>query len=301
MADSDADHTTKWNRKRNLRHGHFCVNFDAAEHSSGWRQGCYLHRSCIEVIYKLYLLLFLLLTTANHDSRTLPSGGTLATALGIFDEYSIRKIADSAKPWALSPLQGPESKPDSFLTKLLGVRSVPELGVLTTGVSSIPNTAIVQRSWYLLDQGNYYGQHFTYKEYATARNHVVGMVIHLGLAFGMFALALPPVRWLVRKLVYQPGAGPARESTLKDRIDWRAVGTADSQESQKAFAKLAYTGSGYDLTGIFLAEAAIVILRDSCAAHDIGGGVLTPATLGQPYIERLQKAGVEIAAYLSND
>jgi short subunit dehydrogenase-like uncharacterized protein len=50
----------------------------------------------------------------------------------------------------------------------------------------------------------------------------------------------------------------------------------------------------YDLTGTFLAEAAITIARDKTLAHELGGGVLTPATLGSAYVERMQKAGLII-------
>lgn len=49
----------------------------------------------------------------------------------------------------------------------------------------------------------------------------------------------------------------------------------------------------YHLTGVCLAEAAITIVRDKTLAHELGGGVLTPATLGASYIERLQKAGLK--------
>lgn len=54
-----------------------------------------------------------------------------------------------------------------------------------------------------------------------------------------------------------------------------------------------WEGSLYHLTGIFLAEAAITISRTKTYAHELGGGVLTPATLGASYIERVQKAGVK--------
>ena len=47
------------------------------------------------------------------------------------------------------------------------------------------------------------------------------------------------------------------------------------------------------MTGIFLAEAAMSLLNDDSEAKKLGGGVLTPATLGAPYIERLQKAGIK--------
>ena len=50
----------------------------------------------------------------------------------------------------------------------------------------------------------------------------------------------------------------------------------------------------YQLTGVFVAEAAITLLRDETAAKNIGGGLLTPATLGSAYIDRLIKAGVKI-------
>jgi short subunit dehydrogenase-like uncharacterized protein len=63
---------------------------------------------------------------------------------------------------------------------------------------------------------------------------------------------------------------------------------------------MAYDGGIYYVTGIFASEAAIVLVRgdttadDSVYARKLGGGVLTPATLGQPYIDRLVKAGVII-------
>ncbi len=54
-----------------------------------------------------------------------------------------------------------------------------------------------------------------------------------------------------------------------------------------------FEGSMYLLTGICLAEAAVTIARDRTPAHEIGGGMLTPAMLGAPYLERLQKAGLK--------
>lgn len=48
------------------------------------------------------------------------------------------------------------------------------------------------------------------------------------------------------------------------------------------------TQSDLLVTGISLAEAAISILRDD---HSLSGGVYTPASLGQKFIDRLQTAG----------
>jgi short subunit dehydrogenase-like uncharacterized protein len=44
------------------------------------------------------------------------------------------------------------------------------------------------------------------------------------------------------------------------------------------------------VTGISLAEAAVSILRDE---HKLSGGVYTPASLGQKFIDRLQGAGLK--------
>lgn len=50
----------------------------------------------------------------------------------------------------------------------------------------------------------------------------------------------------------------------------------------------------YHLTGMFLAEAAITIAREKTHAHELGGGMLTPACLGMAYLERVQKAGLKV-------
>jgi short subunit dehydrogenase-like uncharacterized protein len=42
-----------------------------------------------------------------------------------------------------------------------------------------------------------------------------------------------------------------------------------------------------------MVEAAITILKDNVVATKSGGGILTPATLGQPLIDRLDNAGLK--------
>ena len=64
-----------------------------------------------------------------------------------------------------------------------------------------------------------------------------------------------------------------------------------------------YDGGIYDVTGIFAVEGAIVILRgpENVYAKELGGGILTPATLGQPFIDQLVKAGVKYETRLLGD
>ena len=205
---------------------------------------------------------------------------------------------ESSKPYALSPIPGHKDEQVPLLTRLSGVRYVPDLGTLTTGLAGDINTSLVQRSWGLLNRGDYYGQRFQYKEYATTRNSFTGLVTHLVITFGLAALAIPPVRWLAKVFVHQPGEGPSRESTAKDRVEFRAIATADTEGSKRATAICGFNGSAYDFTGVLMAEAAISIVRDgnNSPAREIGGGILTPATLGQAYVDRLRNAGVVLEA-----
>jgi short subunit dehydrogenase-like uncharacterized protein len=43
-----------------------------------------------------------------------------------------------------------------------------------------------------------------------------------------------------------------------------------------------------------MAQAAITLLKDDVIAKKFGGGILTPATLGQPFADRLAENGFKI-------
>ena len=232
-----------------------------------------------------------------YEVRSRPSGGTLATILSTLDSYSLREIGRASKPWALSPIPGPRSRSTvSLFTRLFGVRVVHGLGTMTTSIAGSANRAIVQRSWGLLDKGRYYGPNFQYSEYLSVRNTLIGIAVHFAFAFGSLLLLLRPIRWLVQRLVYAPGEGRSKIDTKKEVFEFRAIGTAADEAGRpprRAFARFRWDGGAYHLTGVFLAEAAMVILQDSKIVEKTGGGVLTPAILGQPFIERLCEAGVE--------
>lgn len=232
-----------------------------------------------------------------YEIKSQPSGGTLATVLGMFDKYSTKEVGEAMEPWSLCPTTPPRSSMDgpTLFQKLFGVRVVRDLGTLTTSLYGAPDAPIVHRSWGLFENGNFYGPSFRFSPYVHVRNAFTGVMIHFALILGTIALVLSPIRALLRRFVYQPGDGPSRDSTRGDRIEYRALATVDSvdpNDPKRITGRLSWDGSLYRLTGVFLAEAAITILRDETPAIGMGGGSLTPSTLGAPFLERLQKAGL---------
>ncbi|KAG8531534.1 uncharacterized protein KY384_003163 [Bacidia gigantensis] len=243
------------------------------------------------------------ITSVLHKMKSSPSGGTLSTALTILDSYSLPQIAKAnSGDWSSSPVPHPKSPSRPLpahrrgvFRKNFGVRRIPHLGTCTTSVAAGANTMTVQRTWGLLDKGQFYGPNFQYRDYAVVRNAFVGAIIHLSLAIGILALAIPPLRWLAKKLVpLAPGQGAARDVAKKDIIEFRAVATVDEdmEKPRKAFGRLRFEGGMYYLTGVFLAEAAMVLLKEEKLVEELDGGLLTPAMLGQAFIERMTKAGV---------
>lgn len=146
------------------------------------------------------------------EVKAKPSGGTILTMLSLFDHYSLMQIGKSLKPFALSPVQ-PQSNhsSQSLVSKITGVRQDKDLGILTDWIQAKVDAAIVQRSWGLLEGGKHYGPNFQFNEYMATKSTVAGVLVHFGMLFGMALFALPPFRWIMKKLVYQPGDGPEME------------------------------------------------------------------------------------------
>ena len=147
-----------------------------------------------------------------YDLKASASGGTLATVLSLFGSYSLSHLAKSSHPWSMCPVQpSSESYSKPLAEKLTGLRSVSDLGTLTDSIQGPADIPIVHRTYGLLDSGKYYGPKFHMTAYMRARNFLQGIGIHIALTVGMLALLLPPVTWLLRKFVYQPGQGPTKE------------------------------------------------------------------------------------------
>lgn len=189
------------------------------------------------------------LVADDYYSST-PSGGTLNTALSLFDVFSLREVRDASSAYALSPIPHPEpARPkNTIFQTIFGARSVPNLGMQTTSFMGSTDIAVVERTWGLLSEtpsrkDEFYGPRFTWVEYYKARNWLHGVVIHWFLIIGFLLLiSFSPLRTFIKKLVVQPGEGSQREATEKQELEYRGVAYPDSQ---KAAGKIASSRTWY--------------------------------------------------------
>ncbi|RYP85283.1 hypothetical protein DL769_001014 [Monosporascus sp. CRB-8-3] len=95
------------------------------------------------------------------------------------------------------------------------------------------------------------------------------------------------------QFIFKPGEGPSREEGANNYFELRGVATPDAESSarKQALCRAWYSGSMYYLTGILLAQAACTLLQDDAPLEGAGGGVYTPACLGQGYIDRVHEHG----------
>lgn len=261
--------------------------------------------------------------------RTTPSPGTLSTVLDFADYFTLSEIRDVHVPYALSPIPAPAVNSSvSLFSKILGVRTVRDLGTLTTAVSSISNTPVVQRTWGLLGGPKFYGPHFDFSELMRARNLFTGVLLHLALVLLLILLSLKPVRWLLKKYLPMPTREAVENDVANSRFDLRGIALPDvppgAETTKRAYCRVSYVGGAYhrkssshvacfekllapllmylQVTALLLSQAALTILKDDgIVAKKLGGGVLTPATLGQPFIDRVHEAGFKFELKLLDD
>ncbi|PQE08836.1 Saccharopine dehydrogenase protein [Rutstroemia sp. NJR-2017a WRK4] len=231
-----------------------------------------------------------------HELSSKPSGGTLATVFTLLDVYSLKEVGASMEPYALSPIPAPKVRDSTsffsrLLTKLVGIKVVPDLGILTTSIAGRTDLPIIHRSWGMLGGADFYGPNFHVSEYMKARNYLTAIALHFGLLIGGMVLCIPLFRRVMSKYVYQPGEGATKEQYKRDRVEYRAIAKPDlgKPKTPRVFCRAHFEGSAYALTGILLAQGAMTILRDN---HELSGGVYTPASLGQKFVDRLEEGGM---------
>lgn len=202
----------------------------------------------------------------------------------------------NADPFILAASTPPRQIPcEPLLSRILGVRSVRDLGTLTTCPSGTTDVSIIHRSSTLMPE--FYGPSFFSRQFLRVRNAFVGAAFHLAFMAGIALILLPPVRTLLKQYIYAPGSGPRMEDSTNDRVEYRAIATADQDvpSPKRVFGKLKYDGSMYFFTGLLMVEAAMTILDNEEKVKKVSrGGIVTPATLGQEFVDRLEKVGCRI-------
>jgi len=194
--------------------------------------------------------------------RGAPSGGTLATALGMFDNFPFAEARESYKPFALSPVPNPRiarPRPSSMslLARLTGLVRHPLLGLQTTSIANRTDGAIVERTWGLLEsvpvlKDQAYGPNFSFHQYMKAKGVLNGISIHFGLMLLGVIMVTPFLRRFVAARVTQPGGGAELEQAKKEEIEYTAVGRPDVVEGAEgegkeklACSRVAYKGPLY--------------------------------------------------------
>lgn len=215
------------------------------------------------------------------------SGGTFASMINVAKEAAadpkLRK--ELANPFSLCP---PEHRSQNRQPALKSAEFDRDFNAwLAPFVMSTINTRVVHRSNAL--QNARYGKEFTYDEAMMTGRGAKGRLTAYGVtaALGTFVMAsaIKPSRWLVEKLVPEPGQGPSQEDQDKGFYDLRFIGrTADDKA---IITKV--TGDrdpGYGSTGKMLGQAGLCLAFD--IKDEVAGGFWTPASaMNGKLLERL--------------
>jgi short subunit dehydrogenase-like uncharacterized protein len=230
------------------------------------------------------------------------SGGTIDSLRHQVDavkrDRALRRLVSDA--YALSPSRADEpdlgAQPD--LLVLRGTDVHPALrGSLAPFVMAPYNTRVVRRSNAL--RGWEYGRRFRYREVmsvgASALSPVVATGTKLGLGAFVAAMALPPTRFVLDRLLPKPGDGPDERARREGHFTVELFTTTTTGARYTARMK-ANGDPGYAATAVMIGEAGLALALDRADLPD-SAGVLTPATgIGDALVRRLRVAGMDLSA-----
>jgi short subunit dehydrogenase-like uncharacterized protein len=223
------------------------------------------------------------------------SGGTFASMKGMLAEIasdpSARRIVEDA--YSLSPAR--DKEPDVVNpgwvreSDLRKVVHDSDLGMwLAPFVMEAANTRVVRRSNALQDWA--YGQRFRYREVMGFRGPaapVKAAGLMAGVAAFMGAMALPPTRAAIDRVLPEPGEGPS-EKTRENGFFRIEIATTTSTGARYVCHVQAKGDPGYAATSVMFAESALALALDGDRLPP-RAGVLTPATaIGMPLVDRLR-------------
>jgi short subunit dehydrogenase-like uncharacterized protein len=227
------------------------------------------------------------------------SGGTLASVKETVDEVrkdrSLMRVLDD--PYALSPDRGAEPE----LGKEADLRGAEYSEQLETWfgpfVMAPVNTRVVRRSNALRDWA--YGRRFRYREVMDFGSDAAGRLKALGVGGGLVALtvglALPPSRFVLDRVLPDPGTGP-KEDLVRHGFFAIEIHARTPANGRWVCRVAAQGDPGYGATSVMLGESALSLGLDADQLPD-RAGVVTPATgMGLRLADRLREAGQTLDA-----
>jgi short subunit dehydrogenase-like uncharacterized protein len=221
------------------------------------------------------------------------SGGTVDSIRGQVDRMrrdpAARRLA--ADPFALSPDRAAE--PDTPQPPDAAHPARAADGRWSAPFVMAPfNTRIVRRSNAL--RGFAYGRGMRYGEVMGCGRGPLGAAAAVAATGGLLAfaaaLAVPPTRALLDRVLPAPGSGPSAQT--REKGWFRSVVDAQTEGGRRYRAEVAGRGDpGYAATAVMLGQSALALAHDADRLPDRAGS-LTPATaLGDVLVERLRAAG----------
>jgi len=213
------------------------------------------------------------------------SGGTYHSAINGFGRA--RQTLAAAKE-----RRGAEQRPSGrqIHSAPARIRRDERLGGWTVPLPTIDG-AIVRRSAAALDR---YGPDFTYGHRLVAKHLTTVGGIAAGVGTGFALAQLPPTRKLLLKMK-APGEGPSEEKRGKS---WFKVVFVGEGGGKRVVTEVKGGDPGYGETSKMLAESGLCLAFDDLPAAS--GQLTTAAAMGDPLLERLQRAGISFAVVESS-
>lgn len=162
-------------------------------------------------------------------------------------------------------------------------------------ITSFQDQALVHRTWGLLrGTDEDLGPNFQYNEYVWVGSTMGGIFALLsGLVLGTILDSSIAVGFL-RYIMPAPGSGPDVTVTAATPVKFEAVAIPDDDKAPKVRSSFAYPSGSYHTTALFLGEGAASLLYKRDLKGGMKGGCLTPALLGEDFLDRLRSAGATI-------
>jgi short subunit dehydrogenase-like uncharacterized protein len=216
------------------------------------------------------------------------SGGTFASMLGLIEDAvkdkQLRRIL--GHPYSLNPAderKGPQGR-DRSGASFDSDHQRWTAPFLMAGI----NTRVLRRSNALL--GHPYSKDLLYDEAMACRSRLQAMSMSAGLQAFMLGAALPPSRWLLKKVLPKPGDGPNELERKAGYFELQIVAreSVDSPEIGRLIVS-AKGDPGYSQTAVMLSQSALLL---AAGESPVKGGIHTPASaLGLKAVGRLKNQG----------